>query len=270
MSRGRSTNWWLPLLGVVDRIMDILSVLNAEYLETALLYSLRIAFIPSVLMLGVELFHQYVNDPKKTIRSGWKRRLADRLKPLAQQGYKFTIGIIAISLLLGFSYAKYEESTKTDNFTNRIETEPPIRVAPVPHEASPRQREEPGTSSLTSAALMRMVEAGLGDDARSQLGRRIKVQGQVYSIRLLSDTAGPSSTLALLNIEIALEFDHEDYPEKVVDLQVYAEDKEELDKIRVIAKGSLIIASGVIEQIERGFMVLTDGKILAMNRRRVG
>ena len=268
MAERRPSNRKAFPLWLLEPVLEWLRTMSAESLWLVFHDFVRILVVLTLLLWCAELFHRYGTDPTKTIRTGWVRWLADRLEWAVD--YKATVWAIVIALALACGIALVKEAIPPDDPTTRSETKKPTNAFPSPEEATPHQKEEPRTSSLSPQSLMRMVEAGLGDDARSQLGRRITVQGQVYSIRLLSDTAGPSSTLALLNIEIALEFDHEDYPEKVVNLQVYAKDKEELDKIRVITEDSPIIASGVIEQIERGFMVLTDGRILAMNRRRVG
>ena len=269
MSQRRSPNFWLTIIGLLRYVMELLTLLSADFLMAWIDYSIRISFIPAALLLCAELFHRRVTDPEKTITDGWHRWLANKLDPLVRLGYKATVVIIAVSLSVGLSIAWIDESIRFYETENLVGTDKPYDKKPRLWIARQNPLEEVQTfTSLTPQVLMAMMETDSRGVALSQVGMQVHVRGTIQDLGFSSrytPSESPSISSMAFVIEVAVEWDSYDDPAKIVYLHV-GKAEEKSSKLSRLDIGCYLVARGTIQEIEKDSMKVVGAMPISANR----
>lgn len=249
--------------------MDILPEISATFLKNVISYTVWIGLFLTVFILSVELLYQRVYAPNALITEGWRKWLADRLEWFATLGYKGTIGIIVISLTCGLVIAKVEDILVQYQTTNLIETDKPDTKRELTQNVRQSLAEAQIFTSLTPQILMEMMETNVREAAFSQVGLQVHVRGKVYRIDISSRMPlkqPPVAPKFSILVEVVVGWDHEDYPEKTVYLYVDSTNEKETRKFVRLKEGHHIVATGIIQEIERDSMTVIDGRIVSVKR----
>ena len=229
---------WSMLCFVLLFLIPPLSAMAAQVPDgpqTIIFWATGILFLLTLLLFGANLLHRYLEQSNRTNDDGWKGHLQKYLTPFGKRNHIFLIVFWIVAAVL-FSW-----------FAVVVSGEPSTSApAVVPA--------EPTFTEKTPSELMDLIaEEKIGSERKAlqYIGSQIAVSGFVQKSLRIEPTGDIPSWLVLVGVEWD---DSGEHVTKTVRLYMAPH------KGRTIQAGKSITERGIILNIRKEVMVVTDGK----------